>query len=139
MILTLMKSKIHRATVTQADLNYVGSLTIDADLMDAAKIQPNEMVYLSNLSNAVRIVTYAMEGPRGSGIIGINGPPARQFHVGDTVIVLAYAGMSESEAASFVPHVVFVDAQNKITGLSGDTAEPVPGSDTLRGDEIHVH
>src|SRR5437879_4684033 len=69
MILTLMKSKIHRATVTQADLNYVGSLTIDADLMDAAGIQPHEMVYLSNLSNAIRIVTYAMEGPRGSGII----------------------------------------------------------------------
>lgn len=139
MILTLMKSKIHRATVTQADLNYVGSLTIDADLMDAAKIQPNEMVYLSNLNNAVRIVTYALEGPRGSGIIGINGPPARQFHVGDTVIVLAYAGMSESEAASFEPRVVFVDGQNKITGLSGDAGEPIPGSDTLRGDEIHAH
>lgn len=139
MILTLMKSKIHRATVTQADLNYVGSLTIDTDLMDAARIKPNEMVYLSNLNNAVRIVTYAMEGPRGSGIIGINGPPARQFHVGDTVIVLAYAGMSESEAASFTPRVVFVDGQNKITSLSGDAAEPIPGSDTLRGDEVHVH
>jgi aspartate 1-decarboxylase len=139
MILTIMKSKIHRATVTQADLNYVGSLTIDTDLMDAARIKPNEMVYLSNLNNAVRIVTYAMEGPRGSGIIGINGPPARQFHVGDTVIVLAYAGMSESEAASFAPRVVFVDGQNKITSLSGDPAEPIPGSDTLRGDELHVH
>lgn len=134
-----MKSKIHRATVTQADLNYVGSLTIDADLMEAAGIRPNEMVYLSNLSNAVRIVTYAMTGPRGSGIIGINGPPARQFHVGDTVIVLAYAGMTESEALAFAPRIVFVDEQNRITGLSQDAAEPVPGSDLARGDEVHVN
>lgn len=138
MILTLMKSKIHRATVTQADLNYVGSLTIDADLMEAAGIRANEMVYLSNLSNAVRIVTYAMAGPPGSGIIGVNGPPARQFHVGDTVIVLAYAGVAESEAASLTPRVVFVDGQNKITGRSGDPAAPVPGSDTVRGDKIHA-
>lgn len=138
MILTLMKSKIHRATVTQADLNYVGSLTIDGDLMDAAGIQPHEMVYLSNLSNAVRIVTYAMEGPRGSGIIGVNGPPARQFHVGDIVIVLAYAGVPDSEADSFEPRVVFVDGQNKVTNLSGDAAEAIPGTDTIRGDEVHV-
>ena len=138
MILTLMKSKIHRATVTQADLNYVGSLTIDADLMDAAGIQPHEMVYLSNLSNAVRIVTYAMEGPRGSGIIGVNGPPARQFHVGDIVIVLAYAGVPDSESESFEPRVVFVDGENKITNLSDDAAEAIPGTDTIRGDEVHV-
>jgi aspartate 1-decarboxylase len=138
MILTLMKSKIHRATVTQADLNYVGSLTIDADLMDAAGIQPHEMVYLSNLSNAIRIVTYAMEGPRGSGIIGVNGPPARQFHVGDIVIVLAYAGVPDSETESFEPRVVFVDGQNKITNLSEDAAEAIPGTDTIRGDEVHV-
>lgn len=138
MILTLMKSKIHRATVTQADLNYVGSLTIDGDLMDAAGIQPHEMVYLSNLSNAVRIVTYAMEGPRGSGIIGVNGPPARQFHVGDIVIVLAYAGVPDSEADSFEPRVVFVDGQNKVTNLSDDAAEAIPGTDTVRGDEVHV-
>jgi aspartate 1-decarboxylase len=138
MILTLMKSKIHRATVTQADLHYVGSLTIDRDLMDAAGIRPNEMVYLSNLSNAIRIVTYALEGPRGSGIIGVNGPPARQFQVGDIVIVLAYAGVPDSEADSFESHVVFVDGQNKITNLSADAAEAIPGTDTLRGDEVHV-
>jgi aspartate 1-decarboxylase len=124
--LTLMKSKIHRATVTQADLNYVGSLTIDADLMDAAGILPNEMVYLSNLSNAIRIVTYALEGPRGSGVIGVNGPPARQFHVGDIVIVLAYAGVTSAEAAAFEPRVVFVDGKNRVTGISGDPAEPLP-------------
>lgn len=138
MLLTLMKSKIHRATVTQADLNYVGSLTIDADLMDAAGIIPNEMVYLSNLSNAIRIVTYALEGPRGSGIIGVNGPPARQFHVGDIVIVLAYAGVTAEEADTFEPRVVFVDAENKVTGISEDPAEPLPGSGTLRGDEVHA-
>jgi aspartate 1-decarboxylase len=138
MLLTLMKSKIHRATVTQADLNYVGSLTIDADLMEAAGIMANEMVYLSNLNNAERIVTYAMAGPRGSGVIGINGPPARQFHIGDTVIVLTYAGLTESEAASFTPRVVFVDGQNRITGRSGDPAEPVPDSDLVRGDQVHV-
>jgi aspartate 1-decarboxylase len=138
MIFTLMKSKIHRATITQADLNYVGSLTIDTDLMEAARIMPNEMVYLSNLSNAVRIVTYAMAGPRGSGVIGINGPPARQFHVGDTVIILTYAGLTESEAASFTPHVVFVDGQNRITGRSDDPAEPVPDSGLFRGDQVHA-
>lgn len=138
MLITMMKSKIHRATVTQADLNYVGSLTMDLDLMEAAGIIPNEMVYLSNLNNAVRIVTYALEGPRGSGIIGINGPPARQFHVGDTVIVLAYGSMTREEAAEFTPNVVFVDGQNRITGVVADPAEPVPGSDTVRGDQVHV-
>lgn len=138
MLITLMKSKIHRATVTQADLNYVGSLTIDLDLMEAAGIIPNEMVYLSNLNNAVRIVTYALEGPRGSGIIGINGPPARQFHVGDTVIVLAYGSMTREDAAEFTPNVVFVDGQNRITGVVADPAEPIPGSDTVRGDQVHV-
>lgn len=139
MLLTLMKSKIHRATVTQADLNYVGSLTIDADLMDAAGIIPGEMMYLSNLSNAIRIVTYALEGPRGSGIIGVNGPPARQFHVGDIVIILAYAAVTPEEAASFKPRVVFVDGENNITSIAGDPAEPTPGSSEVRGDEIHTH
>ena len=138
MLLTIMKSKIHRATVTQADLNYVGSLTIDEDLMEAAGILPNEMVYLSNLSNAIRIVTYAMAGPRGSGIIGVNGPPARQFHVGDTVIVLAYASVTMEEAAKFKPRVTFVNERNELTGIAADPAEPTPASGTVRGDEVHV-
>jgi aspartate 1-decarboxylase len=139
MLLNIMKSKIHRATVTQADLNYVGSLTIDESLMEAAGIIPNEMVYLSNLSNAVRIVTYAMAGPRNSGIIGVNGPPARQFHVGDTVIILAYAGIPDSEAAEFKPRVVFVDGNNRFAGYAPDPAQPAPHTDTVRGDQVHVH
>ena len=114
MRLTGFKSKIHRATVTQADLNYEGSITIDADLMDAADILPHEQVHILNVNNGERFDTYALRGPRGSGVICLNGPAARLAHVGDTVIILTYAEMEREELLRHVPTVVFVDEKNRI-------------------------
>jgi aspartate 1-decarboxylase len=112
--LAAFKSKIHRATVTEADLNYEGSVTIDADLMDAAEILPNEQVQILNVNNGERFDTYAIRGARGSGVICLNGPAARLAHVGDTVIILTYALMEREELLRHVPIVVAVDAQNRI-------------------------
>ena len=114
MRLTGFKSKIHRATVTEADLNYEGSITIDADLMDAADILPHEQVHILNVNNGERFDTYALRGPRGSGVICLNGPAARLAHVGDTVIILTYAEMEREELLRHVPTVVFVDEKNRI-------------------------
>jgi aspartate 1-decarboxylase len=114
MRLTGFKSKIHRAIVTEADLNYEGSITIDADLMDAADILPNEQVQILNVNNGERFDTYALRGPRGSGVICLNGPAARLAHVGDTVIILTYATMEREELLRHVPTVVFVDEKNRI-------------------------
>ena len=114
MRLAAFKSKIHRATVTEADLNYEGSVTIDADLMDAAEILPNEQVQILNVNNGERFDTYAIRGARGSGVICLNGPAARLAHVGDTVIILTYALMEREELLRHVPIVVNVDAQNRI-------------------------
>ena len=114
MRLTAFKSKIHRATVTEADLNYEGSVTIDADLMDAADILPHEQVHVLNVNNGERFDTYALRGPRGSGVICLNGPAARLAHVGDTVIILTYAAMEREELLRHVPTVVFVDEKNRI-------------------------
>jgi aspartate 1-decarboxylase len=136
MLREMLKSKIHRATVTQSDLNYVGSLTIDADLMDAAGLLPNEKVDLVNISNGARLSTYVIEGPRGSAVIGANGAAARLAHVGDLVIIISYATVTDEEAAQLRPRVVFVDMDNKITSLGGDPAEPVPGTGTRRGDQL---
>lgn len=97
MFRTVLKSKIHRATVTFADLNYIGSLTIDGDLMDAAGLIEGERVHLVNVTNGARLVTYALEGPRGSGVIGANGGSARLMHVGDVVIVIGYAMVDTDE------------------------------------------
>ena len=110
----MMKSKIHRATVTEADLNYEGSITIDSDLMDAADILPHEQVQILNVNNGERFDTYALRGPRGSGVICLNGPAARLAHVGDTVIILTYAEMEREELMRHVPTVVFVDEKNRI-------------------------
>jgi aspartate 1-decarboxylase len=112
--LTVFKSKIHRATVTEADLNYEGSITIDADLMDAADILPHEQVQILNVNNGERFDTYAIRGPRGSGVICLNGPAARLAHVGDTVIILTYAGMEREELLRHVPTILFVDEKNRI-------------------------
>ncbi|MCC9311229.1 aspartate 1-decarboxylase [Kitasatospora sp. RB6PN24] len=138
MLRTMFKSKIHRATVTQADLHYVGSVTVDEDLLDAADILPGELVHIVDINNGARLETYTIAGPRGTGVIGINGAAARLVHPGDLVILIAYAQMDTAEAKEFEPTVVFVDAENRITGTGSDAAEALPGTDTLRGDAVHT-
>jgi aspartate 1-decarboxylase len=134
MLRTMMKSKIHRATVTQADLHYVGSVTVDEDLLDAADLLPGELVHIVDIDNGARLETYTIAGPRGSGIIGINGAAARLVHPGDLVILIGYGQMETAEAREFQPSVVFVDSENRIVGTGSDPAAPVPGSGLLRGD-----
>lgn len=135
----MMKSKVHRATVTQADLHYVGSCTIDATLMDAANLLPGEKVDIVDITNGSRLTTYVIEGPRDSGLIGINGAAAHLIHPGDLVILIAYGMVDDTEAKAFVPSVVFVDSDNRITRIGTDPAEPLPDGahGTVRGDEIH--
>ncbi|MGP3973360.1 aspartate 1-decarboxylase [Streptomyces sp. 8N114] len=128
----MFKSKIHRATVTQADLHYVGSVTIDAELMAAADLLPGELVHIVDITNGARLETYVIEGEPGSGVIGINGAAAHLVHPGDLVILISYAQVDDSEARSMKPRVVHVDAENRIVGLGADAGEPVPGSDTAR-------
>ena len=98
MIRTMMKSKIHRATVTQADLHYVGSVTVDEDLLDAANLLPGELVHIVDIDNGARLETYTIAGERGSGVIGINGAAAHLVHPGDLVILIAYAQLEDAEA-----------------------------------------
>jgi aspartate 1-decarboxylase len=129
---TLFKSKIHRATVTQADLHYVGSVTIDADLLDAADLLPGELVHIVDITNGARLETYVIEGERGSGVIGINGAAAHLVHPGDLVIIISYAQVTDAEARELKPRVVHVDAGNRIVSLGADPSEPVPGSDQRR-------
>jgi len=119
MRLMAFKSKIHRATVTEADLNYEGSITLDADLMDAAEILPHEQVQILNINNGERFDTYAIRGARGSGVVCLNGPAARLAHVGDTVIILTYAVMEREELLRHVPTIVYVDGQNRIRQPEG--------------------
>jgi len=132
----MMKSKIHRATVTQADLDYVGSVTLDGELMEAADLLEGEQVAIVDITNGARIETYVIPGPRGSGVIGINGAAAHLVHPKDLVIIMSYAMMSDAEARALQPTVVHVDEQNRIVKLGNDPAEPVPGSDQKRGDFI---
>lgn len=136
MLRTMMKSKIHRATVTQADLHYVGSVTVDQDLLDAANLLPGELVHIVDIDNGARLVTYTIAGERGSGVIGINGAAARLVHPGDLVILIAYAQMEDAEAKELSPHVVFVDSENRIIGTGSDPAEALPGSGLTRGDVV---
>ena len=131
-----MKSKIHRATVTQADLDYVGSVTLDAALMEAADLLEGEQVSIVDITNGARIETYVIPGPRGSGVIGINGAAARLVHQGDLVIIISYALLTDAEARTLKPAVVHVDAQNRIVKLGDDAAEPVPGTEQVRGDAL---
>ena len=121
---TMLKSKIHRATVTQADLHYVGSLTVDADLMDAADLLPGEQVAVVDVTNGARLETYLIEGERGSGVIGINGAAAHLVHTGDLVIIISYAMVSDSEAKAYEPKVVFVDDDNRVVHRGDDLAHP---------------
>lgn len=114
MLLNLLKCKIHCATVTQADLNYMGSITIDETLMEAAGILPNERVQVVDNNNGSRLETYVIPGPKDSGVICLNGAAARCVQPGDIVIIMAYAMMDTAEAKEYVPTVVMVDGQNKI-------------------------
>ncbi|MFI9382629.1 aspartate 1-decarboxylase [Kutzneria sp. NPDC052558] len=126
---TLMNGKIHRATVTQADLHYVGSLTIDADLMAAADIVEGERVQVVDITNGARLETYAITGEAGSGVIGVNGAAAHLVHPGDLVIIITYAQVEESQRARHRPNVVHVDADNRQVHFGHDPAEPVPGAE----------
>ncbi|WP_421827576.1 aspartate 1-decarboxylase [Larkinella sp.] len=114
MFITVMKSKIHRVRVTQAELNYVGSITIDEDLMDAAGLLENEQVHIVNNNNGERLVTYVIKGERGSGIICLNGAAARRAQVGDIIIIIAYGMMTTDEAKTYQPLVVFPDNNNHL-------------------------
>jgi len=111
MILTLLKSKLHRAVVTQSDLHYEGSITIDSDLMEAAAILPYEQVDVLDINNGARFTTYAIEGARGSGIIGINGAAARLVQAGDLVIICTYCQLDQANALTHAPRVVLLDGQ----------------------------
>ncbi|GAA1770325.1 aspartate 1-decarboxylase [Streptomonospora arabica] len=130
---TLFHGKIHRATVTQADLHYVGSITIDADLLEAADIVEGEQVHVVDIDNGNRLVTYTIAGERGSGVIGINGAAAHLVNPGDLVIIMSYVELEEAERAGHRPRVVHVDTANRIVALGDDPAEPVPGSDLVSG------
>lgn len=114
MTLSILKAKIHCATVTEANLHYMGSITIDSDLMDAVGILPHERVSVVNNMNGERIETYAIAGPRDTGCICLNGAAARRFQVGDEVIIMAYAAMTPEEARAWEPKVVFPDETNHI-------------------------
>jgi aspartate 1-decarboxylase len=130
----MMKSKIHRATVTPADLDYVGSVTLDAALMEGADLLEGEQVAIVDITNGARIETYVIPGPRGSGVIGINGAAAHLVHPGDLVIIMSYAVLDDADARALEPRVVHVDEQNRVVKIGNDAAEPVPGSSQIRGD-----
>ena len=114
MFLTMMKGKLHRAAVTQCDLHYEGSVSIDQDLLEAAGILPHERVDIWNITNGARITTYAIEAPRGSHTIGVNGAAARFFQVGDRVIIAAWAQMDAEQAKQHAPNVVMLDEANRV-------------------------
>mgnify|MGYP003394956181 FL=1 len=118
MTLTMLKGKIHRAVVKQADLNYVGSITIDSELLEASGILEYEMVQIVDVENGNRFETYTIAGEKGSGMICLNGAAARQVAVGDHIIIMAYAQLSEQEAKEHKPYVVFTDEDNRITSIS---------------------
>src|SRR5689334_8454559 len=134
MLRPMIKSKIHRATVTQAELHYVGSATVDAALPEAADLLAGELVHTVDIPNGSRLETYTIAGERGSGVIGINGAAARLVHPGDLVILIGYGQMTTEEAKAHQAHVVFVDADNKILATGFDPAETFGGPGLVRGD-----
>ncbi len=113
MLLTMLKSKLHRATVTQSDLHYEGSITVDRDLMDTGEILPYEQVDVLNITNGERFTTYAIEGERGSGTIGINGAAARLVQTGDLVIICSYCEIEKEKARNYNPTIILLDEENK--------------------------
>ena len=135
MMRTMMKSKIHRVTVTQADLHYVGSITLDPVLMDAADLLEGEQVAIVDVTNGARLETYVIPGERGTGVVGINGAAAHLVQPADLVIIISYALVSDAEARTLEPRIVHVDENNRVVKLGNDAAEPVPGvSGQERGD-----
>ena len=127
MMRVMMKSKIHRATVTQADLDYVGSVAIDLDLMEAADLLEGEQVTIADITNGARLETYVIPAPRGSRTITINGAAAHLVKAGDLVIIMSYCLLSDAEARTLKPTVVHVDEDNNIVKLGENLSEPVPG------------
>nr|WP_217364878.1 aspartate 1-decarboxylase [Brevibacillus sp. HD1.4A] len=117
---TMMKAKIHRATVTEANLNYVGSITIDKNILDALDILPNEKVQIVNNNNGARLETYVIEGAPGSGVICLNGAAARLVQEGDIVIIIAYAMMTDEQARTYKPKVAIMDEKNRIKEMLGE-------------------
>jgi aspartate 1-decarboxylase len=124
---TMLSAKLHRVTVTEADLNYVGSVTIDRTLLEAARLLPGERVDVVDVTNGNRLTTYVIEGEAGSGQICINGAAAHLIAPGDVAIILSYAQMEEAEARTFVPRVVFVDHENRIVDIGGDPSAAPDG------------
>lgn len=129
---TMMTSKIHRATVTQADLDYVGSITVDAELLEAADLLPGERVDICDCTNGNRLSTYVIPGERGSGEICINGAAAHLVSPGDVVILIAYSQLGEDEARTYLPHVVFVDERNRIVERGTEPGQVPQDSDVAR-------
>jgi len=117
---TMLRAKIHRASVTEANVDYEGSITLDRDLMDAADLLPYEQVHVLDIDNGARLQTYVIEGERGSGVVRTNGAAARLIDKGDLVIILAYDQMTESEAREHQPTLVYVDEANRITRVAND-------------------
>jgi aspartate 1-decarboxylase len=132
----MLKSKIHRATVVQSDLHYVGSITIDSALMDAADLLAGEKVDVVNINNGARFTTYVISGPRDSGVIGVNGAAARLVSPGDLVIVISYASVAEEAARDYQPKIVFVDADNRCIASGDDPADVPDGFSLQRGDVL---
>ena len=137
MLRPMLLGKIHRATVTEADLHYVGSLTLDADLLDAAELLPGQQVDVVDVTNGARLTTYVIEGERGSGVVCVNGAAAHLVHPGDVVIVIAYGLLDDAEARERAPQVVFVDAENRIVQRGSDPAD-VPEGHGLRTSGVLV-
>jgi aspartate 1-decarboxylase len=135
MFRTMLKSKIHRATVTESNLHYVGSVTIDEDLMDAADLLPGEQVAVLDITNGARLETYVIPGARGSGVLGINGAAAHLVATGDLVIVLSYAAVNNAQARTWRPTVVFVDAANRPVHLGDDPSQVPDGFGLTGGNE----
>jgi aspartate 1-decarboxylase len=133
MLRTMLKSKIHRATVTQANLHYVGSVTVDEALMAAADLLPGEQVSIVDVTNGARLETYVITGERDSGVIGINGAAAHLVHPGDLVILLSYAQLTSAEATAYRPRIVFVDGDNRIAHTGTDAAAAPAGSGLVSG------
>ncbi|WP_172191548.1 aspartate 1-decarboxylase [Actinomyces faecalis] len=129
---TMMTSKIHRATVTQADLNYVGSITVDAALLEAADLLPGERVDICNCTNGNRLSTYVIPGERGAGEICVNGAAAHLVSPGDVVILIAYSQIDDAAARSYQPHVVFVDDRNQVVDRGSEPGQVPPDSDVAR-------
>ncbi|WP_068280336.1 aspartate 1-decarboxylase [Aldersonia kunmingensis] len=138
MLRTMMKSKIHRATVTHADLHYVGSVTVDRDLMEAADLLEGEQVCIVDITNGARLETYVITGEAGSGVIGINGAAAHLVNPGDLVILISYGVMNEEEIRKYEPRVVFVDDMNRPVELGSDPAHAPEGSGLITPRQLSV-